>query len=413
MEGVRVVELGVWVAGPAAAGILCDWGADVIKIEPEEGDPFRGLMALLNAGPVANPAFELDNRGKRSLSLNLRSEEGQAIARSLVERADVFISNMRPAALVRLGLDYESLRPLNPRQIYCQITGYGPEGEDRDRATFDVGAFWSRAGIADLLTPPNRENAYPLQRGGMGDHNAGAQAAGAISAALFHRERTGEGQRVAVSLARTGAYTIGWDLNMALRLDVDVRAYDRLSFPNPLILPYQCADGRSIWLLMLQGDRHWPDFCRAVGHEEWMSDLRFTTLMDRATNSAALVEAIDAVMAAKSVAEWSAIFDREDVWFAPVQTVFEAAHDPVMEAAGAFVDVPFPDGPVRMVATPMDFYGTPWQPRGPAPELGQHTEEILLELGFDWDRIIQLKEGGVIPGWRCNIALQRSRATGL
>lgn len=396
MQGVRVVELGVWVAGPAAAGILCDWGAEVVKIEPREGDPFRGLLALLNAGGAgANPMFELDNRGKRSVALDLRSEDGRRIAHQLVEGADVFVSNQRPGALARLGLDYDTLRAVNPRLIYCQITGYGPEAEERDRAAFDVGAFWARAGIADLLTPPGHE--YPLQRGGMGDHNAGAQAAGAVSAALYWREKSGEGQRVAVSLARTGAYTIGWDFNAALRLDQDVRAYESTAFPNPLIMPYRCAGGRSLWLLMLQGDRHWPDFCRALGREDWLADPRFVTLLDRAANSAALQAEIGAIMGQKTVDEWGPLFDRENVWWAPVQTVYEAAHDPVMEAAGVIVEVPTPDGPTRMVATPMDFYGTPWEPRGPAPELGQHTEEVLLELGFDWDRIVALKEQGVIP----------------
>jgi crotonobetainyl-CoA:carnitine CoA-transferase CaiB-like acyl-CoA transferase len=395
MEGVRVVEMAVWVAGPAAAGILCDWGADVVKIEPAEGDPFRGLMASLGAEMAGtNPMFELDNRGKRSLCLDLRSDEGRAIAHKLIAEADVFVSNQRPGALARLGLDDATLRALNPRLIYCQVSGYGPEAEDRDRAAYDVGAFWSRAGIADLLTPPGHE--YPLQRGGMGDHNAGAQAAGAISAALYRREKTGEGQRVAVSLARTGAYTIGWDFNMTLRMDMDVRAAERASFPNPLIMPYRCAD-RSVWLLMLQGDRHWPDFCRAIGHEYWLQDPRFRTLLDRATNTVVLQEEIGRVLGARPLSEWGPIFDRENVWWAPVQTVHEATQDPTMQQAGAIVEVPTADGPVRMVATPADFYGTPWSVRGPAPELGQHTEEVLLELGYDWDGIIALKERGVIP----------------
>ena len=395
MEGVRVVELGVWVAGPAASAILCDWGADVIKLEPAEGDPFRGLMAGLAPELTGtNPMFELDNRGKRSLCLDLRSDEGRAIAHRLIAAADVFVSNQRPGALARLGLDDTTLRALNPRLIYCQVTGYGPDAEERDRAAYDVGAFWSRAGIADLLTPPGQD--YPLQRGGMGDHNAGAQAAGAISAALYRREKSGEGQRVAVSLARTGAYTIGWDFNMVLRMDQDVRAAERATFPNPLIMPYRCAD-RSVWLLMLQGDRHWPDFCRAVGHEEWMQDPRFVTLLDRAANTGVLQALIAEVLAARPLTEWGPIFDRERVWWAPIQTIHEATKDPVMRQAGAIVQVPTADGAVPMVASPADFYGTPWSPRGPAPELGQHTEEVLLELGYDWDGIIALKERGVIP----------------
>ena len=394
MEGVRVVELAVWVAGPSAAGILCDWGADVVKIEPPEGDPFRGLMALLGQ-TTSNPPFELDNRGKRSTALDLRAEQGRAIAGRLVDGADVFVSNLRPGALARLSLDHETLRAHNPRLVYAHVSGYGIGSPEEDRAAYDVGAFWSRAGVAAMLTPPGAQ--LPLQRGGMGDHTAGSQAAGAVAAALYRRERTGEGQLVTVSLARTGAYMLGWDLNTALRTGVVPAPYVRDVFPNPLILNYQAKDGRWLWLLMLQGDRHWPDFCRAVGREVWLADPRFATLLLRAQNATALVRAIEAVLAERTRAEWAAIFDREDVWWAPVQTLDEVVADPGMAAAGAWVDVPAADGPAKMVASPADFHGTPWQPRGGVPELGQHSEEVLLELGYDWEQIVGLKDTGVIP----------------
>jgi crotonobetainyl-CoA:carnitine CoA-transferase CaiB-like acyl-CoA transferase len=396
MEGIRVVELAVWVAGPSCAGVLCDWGADVVKIEPPTGDPFRGIMAGLGA-PFAgtNPMFELDNRGKRSVALNLQDLRGLEIALRLIDAADVFVTNQRPGGLARLGLDYESLAARNPRLVYAHVTGYGPDSSERDRAAYDVGAFWSRAGVAAMLAPPGAD--LPIQRGGMGDHTAGSQAAGAVAAALFHRERTGKGQRVAVSLARTGAYMLGWDLNTALRTGVTPVPATRETFPNPLILNYRCKDGRSVWLLGLQGDRHWPDVCRALGREEWLRDERYATIADRFANCAALVHEIEAVMATKTLDEWAAILDREDVWWAPVQTLAEVVEDPVMAEAGAWVDVPTPDGPARMVASPMDFSGTPWQPRGPSPEFGQHTEEVLLELGHDWDQIIALKDAGVIP----------------
>ncbi len=394
MDGVRVVELAVWVAGPSAAGILCDWGADVIKIEPPEGDPFRGVMALLGV-MGNNPPFQLDNRGKRSVALDLRTAEGRTIALELVDRADVFVSNLRPGALKRLGLDHETLRARNPRLIYAHVSGYGIDGADADRAAYDVGAFWSRAGVAAMITSPGAP--LPLQRGGMGDHTAGSQLAGAIAAALYHRERTGQGQLVTASLARTGAYMIGWDLNTALLTGVAPAPYERLSFPNPLILNYPVKGGKWIWLLMLQGDRHWPDFCRAVGREEWLTDPRFETLAARAQNAAALVRAIEAVLAERTLEEWGEIFDRHNVWWAPVQSLDEVVRDPVMAAAGAWVDVPTPDGAVKMVASPVDFHGTPWQPRAGAPEVGQHTEEVLLELGYDWDGIIALKGKGVIP----------------
>lgn len=396
MEGVRVVELGVWVAGPSCAGILCDWGAEVIKVEPPEGDPFRGIMALY--GPQfagTNPMFELDNRGKRSMALNLQDERGRDIALTLIDRADVFVTNQRPGGLARLGLDYESLAKRNPRLVYAHVTGYGPESSQRDRAAYDVGAFWSRAGIAAMLAAPGQQ--LPLQRGGMGDHNAGAQAAGAVAAALYHRERTGQGQKVAVSLARTGVYTLGWDLNQTLQLGVAAQPIQRNTFPNPIILNYATADDRVVWLLMLQGDRHWPDFCRAVEREDWLSDERFTTLALRAANAADLIHEIEEVMCTKTLAEWEPIFDRENVWYAPVQTLDQVVTDPVMAEAGAWVDVPSPDGPVRMVASPADFYGTPWQPRGPSPEFGQHTEEVLLELGHDWEQIVALKAAGIVP----------------
>ena len=394
MEGVRVVELAVWVAGPAAGGILCDWGAEVIKIEPHDGDPFRGVGALLGQMGT-NPMFELDNRGKRSVALDLGADEGRAIAYQLVDGADVFLSNLRAGALKRLGPDHETLRGRNPRLVYAHVSGYGIGTSDEDRAAYDVGAFWSRAGVAASITSPGAP--LPLQRGGMGDHTAGSQAAGAIAAALYHREKTGKGQLVTASLARTGAYMLGWDLNVALRTGVVSQPYARDSFPNPLILNYPVKGGRWIWLLMLQGDRHWPDFCRAVGHEEWMAHPRFQTLMARAQNAAALIRAIEAVLPERTLEEWGEIFDREDVWWAPVQTLEQVVADPVMAAAGAWVDVPTPDGPARMVASPTDFHGTPWQPRGPSPELGQHTEEALLELGYDWDRIIGLKDAGIIP----------------
>ena len=396
MEGIRVVELGVWVAGPSCAGILCDWGADVVKIEPPEGDPFRGVMAIIAPQFAAsNPMFELDNRGKRSVVLNLQDPRGRDIALALIDRADVFVTNQRPGALERLGLANEHLAPRNPRLIYAHVTGYGPQSAARDFAAYDVGAFWARAGIAAMLRSPHGD--LPLQRGGMGDHTAGSQAAGAVAAALFHRERTGQGQKVAVSLARTGAYTLGWDLNQTLRLGIPPAPYTRETFPNPIILNYRTGDDREMWLLMLQGDRHWPDFCRAVGREEWLTDERYRTLALRAANCAALTREIDAVLRTRPLAEWEAIFDRENVWYAPVQEIGQVVQDPVMAEAGAWVDVPTPDGPVKMVATPMDFSGTPWAPRGPAPEFGQHTEEVLLELGHDWDVIVQLKEAGVIP----------------
>lgn len=395
LAGIKVVEMGVWVAGPSCAAILADWGADVIKIEPPEGDPFRGLFASLLSIP-ANPPFELDNRGKRSLALNLENEDARAVAHRLVDEADVFVSNMRPRVLEKYGLSYEACADRNSRLIYCQLTGYGPDHEEANRAAYDIGAFWSRAGVVASLMPEGTPEP-PQQRGGMGDHMTGSTAAGAISAALFNREKTGKGQRVAVSLLRIGAYMMGWDLNINLRLGMPTAPYNRHHAVNPIINSFQDRDGRWFWLLLLQADRHWPDLLAALNAESLQDDPRFSSIPARLENQVALVDELDKYFTQRSLDEWEPILDAHNVWFAPVQTLAEVAVDPMAHAAGVFIDVDSSDGPHKQVASPADFYGTPIQPRGWAPELGQNTEEILLELGFDWDKIIALKEAGGIP----------------
>ncbi len=396
MEGIKVVEVGMWVAGPAAAGILGDWGAEVIKIEPPVGDPMRGVLSMLGDAEGVNPPFELDNRNKRSIGLDLSVPEARDVAASLVDEADVFVTNARPAALARAGLDYEKVSARNARIVYAHITGYGVAGDERDRAAFDVGAFWSRAGVAAALVPKGAP--LPYQRGGMGDHMAAVAAAGAVSAALFARERSGEGQLVSVSLLRVGMYMLGWDINMAVRLGMPTVPMTITAPPNPMISAYTAGDGRRFWLLGLQGDRLWPDLLRAIERTEWAADERYATLAARFANSAALVRELEAVFSTRTLGEWAEVFDREDVWWAPVQHADEVVTDPLARAAGGFVTVPLDgDRPIDMVATPVDFLGTPWSPRGTAPEFAQHTEEVLLELGHSWDRITELKELGAIP----------------
>jgi len=396
MEGIKVVEVGMWVAGPAAAGILGDWGAEVVKIEPPVGDPMRGVLSMLGPAEGVNPPFELDNRNKRSVGLDLSVPEAREIATALVDEADVFVTNARPAALARAGLDYETVSARNARLVYAHITGYGVAGDERDRAAFDVGAFWSRAGVAAALVPKGAP--LPYQRGGMGDHMAAVAAAGAVSAALFARERSGVGQLVSVSLMRVGMYMLGWDISMAVRLGMPTVPMTITAPPNPMISAYTAGDGRRFWLLGLQGDRLWPDLLRAIQRTEWAADERYATLAARFANSAALVRELEAVFSTRTLGEWAEVFDREDVWWAPVQHAHEVVTDPLARAAGGFVTVPLDgDRPIDMVATPVDFLGTPWSPRGTAPEFAQHTEEVLLELGHSWERITELKELGAIP----------------
>ncbi|MGB2694850.1 MAG: CoA transferase [Dehalococcoidia bacterium] len=404
LEGIRVVELGLWVAGPSCAAILCDWGADVIKIEPPNGDPFRGLFAsALGAGAQQSPPpFEADNRGKRSVALNLANDEARTIARQLLDNADVFVTNMRPRVLDDFGFDYQTLSQANPRLVYGQITGYGADGPNRDRAAYDIGAFWSRAGVASMLVPKGAP--LPQQRGGMGDHMTGMSAAGAICAALLARERSGKGQLVSTSLMRVGTYMMAWDVMLALRLKVPIEPYDREHALNPIINCFQAGPstgsgetGRWFWLLLLQADRHWADLLRALGREDLQEDERFADITIRREHAPELVAELDGVFATKSLDEWGEILDRENVWWAPVNNVNDVVNDPISKEAGVFPEVQGADGPVPFIATPADFSEGGAAPRGLSPELGQHTEEVLLELGYDWEQIIPLKEQGAIP----------------
>ncbi len=379
VEGVKVVELGVWVAGPAAGGILADWGADVIKIEPPTGDPARLFGRMLGCDVGLNPPFEMDNRSKRSVVLDLGTDAGRATAFELLAGADVFLTNVRPGALQRLGLDFESVSAANPRLVYGLITGYGESGPDADRAAFDVAAFWSRAGVAHLLTRPGETP--PFQRGGMGDHSAGMTMAAAVCAALLARERTGTGQLVTTSLYRQGAYTVSFDLNTYLMSGQPIAIGQRESMGNPCMNNYAAQDGRRFWIVGLEAERHWPALCRAVGRPEWRDDPRFADARSRAVNSAALIAALDEIFATRPLDEWAQVFAGEPEFFwSPVNTLEDVVADEQFHAAGGIVDVPDGDAAVPMVATPADFHGTPWAPRSAAPQLGQHTEEVLADL---------------------------------
>jgi crotonobetainyl-CoA:carnitine CoA-transferase CaiB-like acyl-CoA transferase len=379
MEGVKVVELGVWVAGPAAGGILADWGADVIKIEPPTGDPARMFGRMLGIDDGVSPPFEMDNRGKRSVVLDLATDDGRAAAFELLSGADVFLTNVRPAALRRTGLDFETVASRNPGLVYGLITGYGERGPDADRAAYDVAAFWARAGLAHLLTRPG--DTPPFQRGGMGDHSAGMTLAAAVCAALFARTRTGKGQLVSTSLYRQGAYTVSFDLNTFLMTGHSIAIGERETMGNPCMNNYAAGDGRRFWIVGLQGDRHWPALCRAVGRPDWLTDQRFDTGRSRAANAVELIGELDEIFAAKPLDEWAKAFAAEpDFFWSPINSIEDVVADDQFHAAGGVVYVPDGDAGAPMVATPADFHGTPWEPRSAAPKLGQHTDEILAEL---------------------------------
>jgi crotonobetainyl-CoA:carnitine CoA-transferase CaiB-like acyl-CoA transferase len=379
LEGIKVVELGVWVAGPAAGGILADWGADVIKVEPPTGDPARMFGRMLGIDSGESPPFEMDNRGKRSIVLDLATEDGRATALQLLTTADVFVTNVRPGALRRFGLEFESVTAANPGLVYGLITGYGETGPDADRAAYDVAAFWARAGLAHLLSRPG--DSPPFQRGGMGDHSAGMTMAAAVCAALVARGRTGSGQLVTTSLYRQGAYTVSFDLNTFLLTGHQIEVGQRESMGNPCMNNYVAGDGRRFWIVGLQGDRHWPALCRAVGRPGWLTDTRYATGRARAANAVDLIGELDAIFATKPLDEWSKAFAAEpDFFWSPINAIEDVVADEQFHATGGIVYVPDGDSSVPMVATPADFRGTPWAPRSTAPLLGEHTDEILAEL---------------------------------
>ena len=379
LEGINVVELGVWVAGPATGGILADWGADVVKIEPPTGDPARLFGRMLGLDIDVSPPFEMDNRSKRSIVLDLTTDDGRAIGLELISGADVFVTNVRPEALQRLGLDFASVAADHPLLVYGLITGYGETGPDANRAAYDIAAFWARAGLAHLLTRPG--DTPPFQRGGMGDHSAGMTLAAAICAALVARDRTGSGQLVSTSLYRQGAYTVSFDLNTYLMTGQPIAVGQRETMGNPCMNNYAAGDGRRFWIVGLELDRHWPPLCRAVGKPEWLDDPRFADARARAVNAVELIAELDQIFATKPLDEWAEIFASEpDFFWSPVNSVEDVIADEQFHAAGGIVDVPEEAGGVPMVATPADFHGTPWAPRSTAPRLGEHTHEVLAEL---------------------------------
>ncbi len=382
LSGVRVVELAAWVAGPAAAGVLADWGADVVKVEPASGDPQRGVFGSVGVGEQTSvPPFEIDNRGKRSVTLDLRSEAGREAMERLLAGADVFVTNMRVAALARLGLDHRSVRGRHPRLVYGIITGYGLEGPDAHRPGYDVGAFWARSSLASSVAPPGI--LPPAIRSGLGDHVTGMTLAGGICGALFDRERSGRGHLVSTSLLRAGVYSAAWDLGVLMRFGKLESTRHREASKTPLVNCYAAADGAGFWLLGLEADRHWPGLAAAVEREDLLADERFSSARERVRHSAELIAELDVAFAGLPMAEWVTRFDAHDVWWAPINTARSVLEDPQVVASGAFVDMTPRDGeePFRAVASPIDIDGEVQQP-GPVPTLGEHTEAVLAELGY-------------------------------
>jgi crotonobetainyl-CoA:carnitine CoA-transferase CaiB-like acyl-CoA transferase len=398
LAGVRVVEVAQWWFVPSGGAVLADWGADVIKIEhPVTGDPQRGLVTSGFFPPTGGVNFmmEQSNRGKRSVGLDLGNPRGRELLYKLVETADVFLTNFLPAARRRLEIDVEHVRRVNPRIVYARGHGHGVRGPDVEKGGYDAASFWSRGGIAHALTPRGADRPI-MQRAAFGDSAGGMTVAGGIAAALFHRERTGESPVVDVSLFGTAMWILAPDIVMTKLTDQEMPAFDRSEAPNPIVNSYRTRDGRWIFLNMLQPDRFWADFCRHVGRDDMIDDPRFANGMARFQNRQACVAELDRTFAARTLAEWRvALADVEGVW-APMQSAREVHDDPQAQANGYLPLVDRGDGTTfTLVASPVQFDEAPPALR-PAPEMGQHTEEVLLDLGLDWQELASLKDAGAI-----------------
>jgi crotonobetainyl-CoA:carnitine CoA-transferase CaiB-like acyl-CoA transferase len=401
MDGIKVIEVASWTYVPVAGAVLAEWGADVIKIEhPESGDPQRGLAAsgLVPTGPggVAH-MMELPNRGKRSVGLDLGTPEGRQLLLELSATADVFLTNFRPQARRKLAIDVEDIRAVNPSIIYVRGSGQGQRGPDAEMGGYDNSTFWSRGGPSDIISDP--DDGYPIAQPGpaFGDVIGGLTIAGGISAALFHRERTGEAVIVDNSLLATAMWATGASSLAAGLFGVDrLPKRDRTEMPNPIVGTYRTADGRFISLVMLESDRYFGDLVTLLGRPELATDPRFLDTAARAANSAACVGALDELFAQKTLAEWKPILARAKGVWAPVQSPSELLVDPQALANGYIREVEAKSGTVfRMVPSPLQFDERP-PDLTRAPEHGEHTDEVIGALGYDQDALLELKIKGVI-----------------
>jgi crotonobetainyl-CoA:carnitine CoA-transferase CaiB-like acyl-CoA transferase len=400
LAGTRILEVASWTFVPAAGAVLADWGADVLKIEhPVSGDPQRGLISsgLVPAGAGGvNYMMEQPNRGKRSVALDIGTPGGQELLYRLAETSDVFLTNFLPDARARLGIDVADIRARNPRIIYVRGSGQGVRGPDAGKPGYDGSSYWARGGVGNALTPA--DYGWPIsQRPAFGDVMGGMTIAGGISAALFRREKTGEPSVVDVSLLGLAMWNLGPDV-VASKLyeGVKMPSFDRDSLPNPLVGMYQTGDGRWIMLMLLQPDRYWADFCQHLDRADLIDDPRFKDGPSRFEHRRECIALLREIFASRTYAEWcSRLQTLEGAW-APLQNARELHDDPQAIANGYLPQLSTPEGTTfALVANPVQFDETPAE-LTPAPDHGQHTEEVLLELGLSWDDIIAHKEAGAI-----------------
>jgi crotonobetainyl-CoA:carnitine CoA-transferase CaiB-like acyl-CoA transferase len=399
LEGIRVLDVSEAGFAPACSRILGDMGAEVIKVEKREGgDQSRGVVQIAGALPISsiNYLFEFYNCNKKGIVLDLKQEKGREILYELVEKSDVFVCNYRPTALKKLGLEYKTMSRINPRIIYTHCSGYGLHGPENSKGAYDFTAFWARSGIMAVLGEPGTDP--PSQMPAYGDNISALAAACATVIALFHRERTGEGQEVVSSLLGGGIWAMGLVMSAVIATGMDLGRVSRKKAGNPLYNSYACKDGTWVQLVCLQGDKFWPGICKALSIEELESDPRFSSQIKRMENNESLITILDEAFASRDRVEWAKRLDEYDILWAAVNTPAETVNDATALANGYFQEVGHPViGRYKIVMPPWQFSKTPPKVRTIAPELGQHTEEVLIELlGYTWDDLLVLKEKGIL-----------------
>ena len=399
LDGIQVVEVANWLAAPSAAALMADLGADVIKVEHPGGDAWRGTL-MSGQQPGWNPEtgidapFELDNRGKRGIALSLDRPGATAVVQRLVAGADIFITNLTAPRIARYDLSRETLQALSPQLIYVVLTGYGTRGPDQAKTAFDYSAFWSRSGIMSLIGEPGGP---PMPcRPGQGDHATALNLLSGTLAALRLRDLSGEGQFVEVTLQRTGAWTIGADVSATLITERQPNRIDRVRPGNPLFNSYETADGRWLMLVMPTGDRYWPAACRALDRDDLATDERYSSLMSRAQHTEVLTQQIANTIRAKNLADWSPRLDDAGLTWAPVAELPEVISDPQLEEMDSWSEIEGAHGRFRTLNTPFAIADADIGPRGPAPQTGEHTHDVLSELGLTDDEIAQLAADGAL-----------------
>ncbi len=394
LEGIRVVEVAAWTFVPVAGAMLADMGAEVIKVEPPTGDPQRGLSNLLNTdtkGP--NPFTEIPNRGKRSITIDLRTEAGHEVLMKLVAGADVFLTSYLPEVRRKLKIDVEDVRAANPKIIYARGSGWGNAGPKRNDGGYDLASAWATSGFADRLAT-GLPDGPPSMPGAFFDLQGGNTIAGAIGTALFKRERTGEPSVVDVSLMNVGMWALAPDIVSAPYIDGPMLPNRKLP-GNPITNWYQTKDGRWIYLVCLQADRFWAEFCGVIERPDLMDDPRFADAQVRFQNREACVAELDAVFASRTLEAWIARFEGFSGVWAPALKFRELYDHAQVEANGYLPALTSTEGvDFRLVSSAMHFDESPTTPAGPAPEIGQDTELLLMEAGYEWEQIEDIRNRG-------------------